>query len=94
MDQEGHDVLGVSVQYLDTIAPCSQINLLESGYLFAAGDCSDHFMYRFTSLGADDEHPIISNSTNDFDEIQILKDHSKLSRFCPRSENQNLEITD
>ena len=87
-------MLGVSVQYLDTIAPSAQINLLESGYLFAAGDCSDHYMYRFTSLGADDEAPIVSNSTMVFDELEIIKDHSKLTRFCPRSETQNLEITD
>lgn len=48
------------------------MNLLESGYLFAAGDCSDHFMYRFTSLGADDEHPIVSNSTTQFSEDEII----------------------
>ena len=70
------------------------MNLLESGYLFAAGDCSDHFMYRFTSLGADDENPIVSNSTQVFNELEIMRDHSKLTRFCPRSENQNLEVTD
>jgi splicing factor 3B subunit 3 len=70
------------------------MNLLESGYLFAAGDCSDHFMYRFTSLGADDENPIVSNSTQEFDEEMIIKDHSKLTRFCPRMEHKNLEVTD
>ena len=45
------------------------MNLLESGLLFAAGDCSDHILYRFTSLGSEDDDQIIAtNSTMIFDE--------------------------
>mmetsp|Transcript_5527 Transcript_5527/g.9416 ORF Transcript_5527/g.9416 Transcript_5527/m.9416 type:complete len:369 (-) Transcript_5527:2298-3404(-) len=54
LDQVGQDVLGINVSYFDTIAPSTRMNLLESGYLFAAGDCSNHFMYRLTSLGDED----------------------------------------
>lgn len=63
------------------------MNLLESGYLFAAGDCANHAMYSFTSLGDGDENPIISNSTMEFDEDKVDKDHSSLLKFCPRPEN-------
>jgi hypothetical protein len=52
------------------------MNLLESGYLFAAGDCANHAMYSFTSLGGEDDNPIISNSTMNFDEDNVVKDHS------------------
>lgn len=47
------------------------MNLLESGYLFAAGDCANHAMYSFTSLGDGDENPIVSNSTMEFDEDKV-----------------------
>ena len=69
------------------------MNVLESGFLFAAGDCSNHSMLSFTSLGEEDE-PIISNSTLDFDEDTVANDHKDLIKFCPRPEYQNLEETD
>jgi len=69
------------------------MNVLESGFLFAAGDCSNHSMFSFTSLG-EDEEPIISNSTMDFDEDTVANDHKELIKFCPRTEYQNLEVTD
>ena len=51
-------------------------------------------MYRFTSLGADEEKPKVSKSTDDFDEHGIIKDHSALVRYCPRAEPRNLELCD
>lgn len=56
LDQEGQQVLGMQVTYFDTINPATKLTLLDSGYLFAAGDCSNHVIYRFTSLGGDDEN--------------------------------------
>ena len=66
----GEDVLKINVSYFDTIAPCTKINLLESGFLFAAGDCANHFSYRLTNLG-DDESPLkfVPRSTNENLEI-------------------------
>jgi splicing factor 3B subunit 3 len=58
LDQVGEDVLGLNLFYFDTIAPCIKINLLESGFLFAAGDCSNHHIFRLTSLGEDKSPPI------------------------------------
>jgi len=86
-------VLGVSVQYFDTITPSSKLSLLESGYLFAAGDCSNHSMFRFTSLGNDSDVGV-SNSTQVFDETKIVSDHLALVKFCPRGEHVNLELCD
>ena len=51
----GTDVKSMKVSYFDTVAPLVQMNVLESGFLFAAADCSNHRIYRFTSLGDEDE---------------------------------------
>lgn len=51
-------------------------------------------MYRFTSLGVDEESPCASNSTVAFDEDGIITDHSALVRFCPRVAHRNLEVCD
>jgi hypothetical protein len=72
-------VLGMSVSYFDTIPPSAKLVLLESGYLFAAGDCSNHIIYRFTSLGGD-----AKVSTNSADNREM--------RFCPQAVHQNLEV--
>lgn len=94
LDQNGTDVLGMSVQYFDTIAPSAKLTLLESGYLFAAGDCSNHKMFRFTSLGGEQNNQSVSNSTQLFDEEKIIKDHTDLVKFCPQAEHSNLEVCD
>jgi hypothetical protein len=66
------------------------MNLLESGYLFTAGDCSNHVIYRFNSLGDDEDIPT-AKMNMPFDDG---KDHSKLVRFCPKKENLNLTKCD
>jgi splicing factor 3B subunit 3 len=93
LDLSGNDVLGMSIMYFDTIAPSTKLVLLEAGYLFAAGDCSNHYMYRFTSLGGDQDAGI-SNSSKSFEEAKVVNDHSELVRFCPRADYQNLEVCD
>lgn len=60
LETSGADVLGMAVSYFDTIPPATQLVLLESGYIFAAGDCSNHTIFRLTSLGGDAK--ISSNS--------------------------------
>ena len=50
LKQEESEVKGIQISYFDTIAPSSKIVLLASGYLFAAGDCANHQLYRFTGL--------------------------------------------
>ena len=87
-------MFGLQVHYFDTIAPAAQMNLLESGYLFVAGDCSNHVMYRLTSLGSDDEKAIASDSTMPFDESDVAHNHKQLVRFCPVAGLQNMEVCD
>lgn len=91
LDQNGSDVFGVQVQYFDTVAPGTQMNLLESGYIFVAGDCSNHMMYRLTSDGSEDENAIVANSTMTFDEEDAPYNHKHLVRFCPRDQLHNME---
>lgn len=94
LDQNGPDVFGIQVHYFDTIAPATQMNLLESGFLFVAGDCSNHVMYRLTSLGSEDEKAIVSNSTMPFDENDVARNHKQLVKFCPSAALQNMEVCD
>lgn len=94
LDQNEGQVLGMRITYFDTISPCSALLLLESGYLFAAADCGDHFIYRFLSLGTDVSKRFSSDSLKAFDESTVAVDHSALVKFCPSSQLQNLEVCD
>ncbi len=85
MECTGPAVHGVSVQYFDTIAPCTQINILRPGYLFTAGEFNNHITYSFLDIGENDPHPIRTYSTDKKD---------KLVTFNPRSEPINLSLTD
>lgn len=82
------------VTYFDTISPALDLCLLESGYLFAAGDCSDHCIYRFLSLGIDSSKRYSVDSSRQFDDTKVGTDLSGLVRFCPSNELQNLEECD
>ena len=43
----------LEIKYFDTIAPCTSICVLRSGFLFAASEFSNHALYQFqVSLGA------------------------------------------
>lgn len=94
LDLSGRDVIGITITYFDTIAPSTKLCLLESGYLFSAGDCSNHCMYRFTSLGIDASSRFSSNSSVPFDEATVAYDHSALKLFCPTNSLMNLEECD
>ena len=49
------DITAISILYFDTTGKALSINLLEeSGCLFMAGDCCNHFCYRLKSLGNDE----------------------------------------
>ena len=75
LDQNGTDVLGLQVSYFDTIAPSAKLVLLESGLLFSAGDCTNHHMYRFISLGGESGKLKASNSNQPFNEELVIKNH-------------------
>ena len=47
------DVTDLEIKYFDTIAPCTSICVLRSGFLFAASEFSNHALYQFqVSLSA------------------------------------------
>jgi splicing factor 3B subunit 3 len=58
MQHTGAEVHGIQMQYFDTIQPCNEINILKTGFLFAASEYSNHAMYQFRSIGDDEEAPI------------------------------------
>jgi splicing factor 3B subunit 3 len=80
----------MTVQFFDTIAPGTSINILKTGYLFVGSESSNHAIYLFKSTGDDEENPVLclSQQTEDFE-----KDPSLIPRFNPR-EPVNLELRD
>lgn len=58
VDCEGAQVHGLSVQYFDTIYPCTHLNILRPGYLFAAGEFNNHITYQFLDIGENYPNPI------------------------------------
>lgn len=85
MEYTGAAVHGVSVQYFDTIAPSTQINILRPGYLFTAGEFNNHLTYSFLDIGDNDPNPVKTYSTEKKD---------KLVTFNPRPDPINLSPTD
>lgn len=62
MDCTEQLVHSISVQYFDTLAPSVCINILNTGYLFHAGEASNHGLYLFKSTGDDEENPVVCHS--------------------------------
>lgn len=85
MECEGANVFGMTVQYFDSITPCTQLNILRPGYLFAAGEFNNHVTYSFLDIGDSDPNPIRTHSTDKRD---------KVVTFNPRADPINLQPTD
>jgi splicing factor 3B subunit 3 len=83
-------VHSMQVQFFDTVAPGTSINILKTGYLFVGAESSNHSMYLFKSTGDDEESPVvcISQQSEEFE-----KDPSLIPLFNPR-EPANLELRD
>ncbi len=45
----------LQLQYFDTVPPATALCVLRTGYLFSASELGSSFLFRFTSLGDDDE---------------------------------------
>jgi splicing factor 3B subunit 3 len=78
-------VHGLSVQYFDTIFPCTNLNILRPGFLFTAGEFNNHITYTFNDIGDNDPNPIRTFSAEGKD---------KLTTFNPRGDPINLVPTD
>jgi splicing factor 3B subunit 3 len=48
-DEEGDDasVSDIHVKYFDTIPVCSSLCVLKTGFLFAAAEFSNHYLFQF-----------------------------------------------
>lgn len=80
----------VTIQYFDTLAPGVSINILMAGYLFHAAEASNHGLYLFKSTGDEEEHPVVSHSSQS---PQFDQDSTGVAKFNPR-ELTNLELRD
>jgi len=85
LDSDGDQVHGLSVQYFDTIAPCTAISILRTGYMFAAAECNNHLLYKVLGVGDEEENLVKSHSSNN--------DASQIPCYNPR-EPRNLEAED
>jgi len=47
-------VHGLSIQFFDTVAPGTALNIIPSGQLFLAGEASNHVFYQFKGIGDDE----------------------------------------
>lgn len=56
-------VTELTIQYFDTIPNATSLNILKSGFLFAASETGNHNLYRFLSLGDDDSDVQIFSSS-------------------------------
>jgi splicing factor 3B subunit 3 len=60
LDVAGSSVNALSVQYLDTIAPCQCLALSKTGLLLASTVAGDQLLYEFQSDGSDDPDAVVS----------------------------------
>ena len=63
LEHAGASVSALSVQYLDTIAPCTALALTRTGLLLASTDGGDQLLYEFQRDGADEEDPVVARAT-------------------------------
>jgi len=61
------EVHSLECQYFDTIMPCNSLCLMKSGFLFAAAEFGDHFIYQVTNLGTEETSPIKTDSSMEKD---------------------------
>jgi splicing factor 3B subunit 3 len=62
--------------YFDTLLPASSLNILKSGYVFAASEFGNHFVYSFLN---------VDGSPDDVKTTSLQAESSSLSTFNPRS---------
>lgn len=78
---EDGDVQSISIQYFDTIPVAISLNILKSGLLFAASESGNHILYRFLTLGDEDDVEVFtSDQFPDIDSIYRIP-HT----FTPRA---------
>jgi splicing factor 3B subunit 3 len=77
------EVTEINVSYFDTIPPCISMSILKSGFLFAAAEFGNHYLFQFLGLGEEQQICQVTNS-----------DPVDFTFFTPRCPPVNLEIKD
>ncbi|KAH8927209.1 hypothetical protein BT69DRAFT_1294288 [Atractiella rhizophila] len=57
IDHQDEEVQAVKIKYFDTIPVASSMCILKSGFLFAAAETGNHYLYQFEKLGDDPTEP-------------------------------------
>ena len=65
----GDSVHGMVIQYFDTIPTANSICVLRNGFLFAASEFGNHGLYKFRSIGEDDDKAARTYSTAHLDNL-------------------------
>ncbi|KAJ3220522.1 Splicing factor 3B subunit 3, partial [Clydaea vesicula] len=78
----GGGVTNLKIKYFDTIPLAGSICLLKSGFLFAASELGNHYLYQIEQLGDDDDTQTEYNS-QDLDQEKLTPEFSIY--FNPRS---------
>lgn len=76
-------LISMDIKFFQTIPLCNSMNILKSGYLFAAYESGNHQVYQFASLGDDIDTPT-------FKSISYMKSNNKEVIF-DQFETENLE---
>ena len=61
-ETDNKKALELRIKYFDTIPVATSLNILKSGFLFAACESGNHLFYQFNKLGDDDEELEISST--------------------------------
>ncbi|KAJ8329230.1 pre-mRNA-splicing factor rse1 [Batrachochytrium dendrobatidis] len=87
-------VQAIKIKYFDTIPVAVNLSLLKSGFLFAASEFGNHYLYQIENLGDDDESQVEYSSV-DFPQGDSLPDSDSMPvvAFIPR-ELRNLAPVD
>ncbi len=48
-------VTAINIKYFDTIPLCVSLNVLKTGFLFAAAEFGNHVLYQFQGIGDDND---------------------------------------
>lgn len=86
---EGQTLKKMVCRYFDTIPVATSLNILKTGYLFAALETGDHQVYQFLAIGNEDDATAIGVSSSDHPQGR-----NAVIPFKPRKLTNLLSIAD
>lgn len=64
ISNDGKDVLDMTLSYLDTILPCSGLNLTKNGLLFCSTEYNNNYLLQFNNLSSNLLYNVTSSSSS------------------------------